>query len=57
MAAIATPYMAAKEKETRMVAARQKIGMMLERYPRASPLIITGAGPYLVERAISYVGE
>jgi hypothetical protein len=45
--------MAAKAKETRMVAARQKIGMMLERYPSARPLIMTGAGPYLVLLAIS----
>jgi len=41
--------MAAKLKETRMVAERAKIGIMLERYPRASPLIMTGAGPNLVE--------
>merc|ERR1719246_260286 len=54
---MATPYIAANWKATRMVAHRAKIGMMLERYPRASPLMMTGAGPYLVERAMSWTGE
>jgi len=50
---MATPYIAAKLNETRMVAARQKMGIMLERYPSASPLMITGAGPKTVLFEIS----
>jgi len=42
----AIPYMAQKLKETRIVAQRQMIGIMLDMYPRASPLIMLGAGPY-----------
>jgi len=39
--------MAAQVKETRTVIARQKIGITVDTYPRASPLMMFGAAPNL----------
>jgi len=39
--------MAAHWKEIRTVTARQKIGITVERYPRASPSMMFGAAPNL----------
>jgi hypothetical protein len=39
-AARATPYIAAQLKASRTVTDKQQIGMILERYPRARPLMI-----------------
>jgi hypothetical protein len=52
-AATAIPYIAAKEKLTKMLAAIAKIGMMTDLYPNASPKITLVAAPVRQESSTS----
>lgn len=55
-AAIATPYMAAKLKLTKMLIAIAKMGMMTDLYPKARPKITFVAAPVRQESATSCTG-
>ena len=52
-AATAIPYIAAKEKLTKMLTAIAKIGIMTDLYPKASPKITLVAAPVRQESATS----
>lgn len=54
-AAQAMPYMLASEKLTKMAMAIIRQGMMQDLYPRASPKMMSVAGPVLQASATSYI--
>ena len=55
-AAKAIPYIPAKEKDTKMVIAMLTIGMIVDKYPKANPLMIFIAAPDLHDSASLITG-
>ena len=56
-AAHAIPYIDASENDTKMAAAMQKQGMIVDLYPRARPKMMSVAAPVRHASATSWTGE